>query len=141
VKCSTIVFRLAPLDATSFAGGRGDGFRPMDHAFAGLYKHIRAVVPFDAPSYRAPSRKVPRCVGKPAANPAHHRVQGPVVEDELITCKAGHLLTPDNVVVENRNGRPFKRCRICRREAWKDWQRQNSTPAGGAKAPPGKTSK
>jgi hypothetical protein len=140
VKCSRIVFRLTPLNATSFAGGRGDGFRPMDHAFAGLYKHISAVVPFDAPSYRAPSHKVPGCVGKACSNPAHNRLQGPVVEDVLTTCKAGHLLTPDNVVIENRNGRPFQRCCICRREAWKDWQKQNSSKDAKHNSPPEKFS-
>ncbi|MDR3723911.1 MAG: hypothetical protein P4K83_05415 [Terracidiphilus sp.] len=70
------------------------------------------------------SRKLAICVGKACCNPAHHRLQGPVVETELTACKQGHLLTPDNVVIENRNGRPFKRCRICRREAWKNWQKQ-----------------
>jgi len=94
-----------------------------------------------AEGYQVRSRKLQICVGKACCNPAHHRVQGPVVEDVLTTCKAGHLLTPDNVVIENRNGRPFKRCRICRREAWKDWQRQNSTPAAGARSSPAKPSK
>jgi hypothetical protein len=74
--------------------------------------------------YQVRSRKLTICAGKACCNPAHHRLQGPVVETELTACKQGHLLTPDNVVIENRNGRPFKRCRICRREAWKNWQKQ-----------------
>jgi hypothetical protein len=45
------------------------------------------------------------------------RLQWSVVEQELNVCKRGHPLMPENVVVENRNGRPFRRCRICRREA------------------------
>lgn len=76
--------------------------------------------------YQVRSRKLAACVGKACCNPTHRRLQGPVVETVLTTCKAGHLLTPDNVVIENRNGRPFKRCRICRREAWRNWQKQNS---------------
>ena len=73
--------------------------------------------------YTVRSRKLSVCVGKACCNPAHHRLQGPVVETALQTCKQGHLLTADNVVIENRNGRQFKRCRICRREAWRSWQK------------------
>jgi hypothetical protein len=76
--------------------------------------------------YRVLSCKLSGCVGKACCNPAHHRLRGPVAENELEVCKQGHPLTPENVVVENRNGRPFKRCRICRREAWRNWQKQKS---------------
>ena len=76
--------------------------------------------------FRVLSRKLPKCAGKACCNPIHHRLQGPVVEQELAVCKQGHPLTPENVVVENRNGRRFERCRICRREAWRDWQKQKS---------------
>jgi hypothetical protein len=79
--------------------------------------------------YTVRSRKLPACVGKACCNPAHHRLQGPVVWTEVPSCKKGHLLTADNVVTENRNGRLFTRCRICRREAWKVWQKQHSSPA------------
>jgi hypothetical protein len=92
-------------------------------------------------SYQVRSRKLQVCVGKACCNPAHHRVQGPVVETVLATCKAGHLLTSDNVVLENRNGRPFRRCRICRREAWKGWQKQKTSENQRAKSQPGKSSK
>jgi hypothetical protein len=68
-------------------------------------------------------------------------LQGPVVETVLTTCKAGHLLTPDNVVIENRKGRRFERCRICRREAWRDWQKQNSLKAAKRNSPPDNISK
>jgi hypothetical protein len=83
--------------------------------------------------YTVRSRKLPACVGKACCNPAHHRLQGPVVWTEVPACTKGHLLTADNVVTENRNGRLFKRCRICRREAWKSWQKQHSSPAKGDK--------
>jgi hypothetical protein len=79
------------------------------------------------PNHRILSRKVPGCVVKACCNPAHHRLQGPVVSTELEFCKLGHPLTGDNVVVENRNGREFKRCRTCRREAWRSWQRQKTS--------------
>jgi hypothetical protein len=85
--------------------------------------------------YTVRSRKLPACAGKACCNPAHHRLQGPVVRTEISACKKDHLLTADNVVIENRNGRPFRRCRICRREAWKGWQKQHSSPAGGGKKP------
>ena len=49
--------------------------------------------------YQVRSRKLQVCVGKACCNPAHHRVQGPVVETALTSCNAGHPLTPDNVVV------------------------------------------
>lgn len=87
--------------------------------------------------YQVRSRKLKVCVGKACCNPAHHRLQGPVIETELSFCKQGHPLTPGNVVIENRNGRPFRRCRICRREAWKGWQKQHSpnSPTGPRKKP------
>jgi hypothetical protein len=83
--------------------------------------------------YNVRSRKLPTCVGKACCNLEHHRLLGPVEETALTTCKAGHLLTPDNVVLENRNGRPFKRFRICRWEAWKGWQKQHSSLAKAGK--------
>ena len=85
------------------------------------------------PNHRILSRKVPGCAGKACCNPAHHRLQGPVIFTELEFCKLGHPLTGDNVVVENRNGREFKRCRTCRREAWRSWQREHSSPAESGK--------
>ena len=56
-------------------------------------------------------------LGKACCNTAHGRLQEPVVSTELQFCKLGHPLSGNNVVVENRNGREFKRCRTCRREA------------------------
>ena len=73
--------------------------------------------------YTVRSRKLSVCVGKACCNPAHHRLVGPVVETTPEFCKKGHQLTADNVVIENRSGRVYKRCRICRREAWRNWQR------------------
>jgi hypothetical protein len=83
--------------------------------------------------YTVRSRKFFACVGKACCNPADQRLQGPVVWTEVSACKKGHLLTADNVVIENRNGRLFKRCRIYRREACKDWQKQHSSPAEGGR--------
>jgi hypothetical protein len=81
----------------------------------------------------APGGHVPPLLAKACCNPKHHRLQGPVVWTEVPACKKGHLLTPDNVVTENRNRRLFNRCRICLREAWKGWQKQHSSPAEGGK--------
>jgi len=53
-------------------------------------------------------------------------------QDQATTCKQGHLLTPDNVVIENRKGRQFKRCRICRCEAWKSKQKQKPSRQANA---------
>jgi hypothetical protein len=36
-------------------------------------------------------------------------------------------LTQENVVVANRKGRRFERYRICRREAWRNLQKDGST--------------
>jgi hypothetical protein len=47
----------------------------------------------------------------------------------------------DNGVNENRNGRPFRRCRICRREAQRSWQKQNSSPDAGPKSQKSKPAK
>ena len=113
----------------------GAGQRPAPRLF---WESFVGVIP---PGHRILSRRVPGCVGKACCNPAHHRLQGPVVSTELEFCKLGHPLTGDNVVVENRNGHEFKRCRTCRREAWRTWQRQNSSARAGAKSLPGKPSK
>jgi hypothetical protein len=102
-----------------------DGQRPAPRLF---WESFVGIIP---PNRRILTRKVPGCVGKACCNPAHHRVQGPVVSTEVSACKKGHLLTADNVVIENRNGRLFKRCRLCRREVGKGWQKQRSSPAEG----------
>jgi hypothetical protein len=99
----------------------GDGQRPAPRLF---WESFVGIIP---PNHRILSRKVPGCVGKACCNPALHRLQGRVVSTELEFCKLGHPLTGDNVVVENRNGREFKRCRTCRREAWRSWQRQKTS--------------
>jgi hypothetical protein len=83
----------------------GDGQRPAPRLF------WESFVGIFTPNHRILFRKVPGCVGKACCNPAHHRLQGPVVSSELEFCMLGHPLTGDNVVVENRNGREFKRCR------------------------------
>jgi len=105
----------------------GEGQRPAPRVF---WETFVGIIPL---GHRVLSRRVPGCVGKACCNPAHHRVQGPVVITELEFCKLGHPLTEDNVVVENRNGREFKRCRTCRREAWRSWQKQHSSPAEGGR--------
>jgi len=93
----------------------GDGQRPAQRVF---WESFVGMIP---PNHRILSRKVPGCVGKACCNPAHHRLQG--------------------LVVENRNGREFKRCRTCRREAWKSWQRQKTAENKRTKSQPGKRSK
>jgi len=99
----------------------GDAQRPAPRLF---WESFVGIIP---PGFRVLSRKLPKCAGKACCNPAHHRLQGPVVERELEVCKQGHPLTPENLVVENRNGRLFKRCRICRREAWRNWQKEQAS--------------
>jgi hypothetical protein len=113
----------------------GNGQRPAQRVF---WESFVGMIP---PNHRILSRKVPGCVGKACCNPAHHRLQGPLVSTELEFCKLGHPLSGDNVVVENRNGREFKRCRTCRREAWKSWQRQKTAENKRAESKTGKRSK
>ena len=72
---------------------------------------------------RIVSRKLPECIGIACCNPAHVRLWTRTMALRVAeTCKKGHLLGAENVVVENRNGRVFKRCRICRRESWRGWK-------------------
>jgi len=113
----------------------GDGRRPAPRLF---WEPFAGVIP---PNDRILSRKVPGCAGKVCCNPAHPRLQGPVISTELEFFKLGHPLSGDNVVVENRNGREFKRCRTCRREACRTWQRQKTAENKRAKSKPGKRSK
>ena len=113
----------------------GDGQRPDEHVLWELF------VGTISPDHRILSRKVPGCVGKACCNPAFHRLHGPLVSTELEFCKLGHPLSGDNVVVENRNGREFKRCRTCPREAWRSWQRQKTSENRRSKSQPGKRSK
>jgi hypothetical protein len=66
-----------------------------------------------------------KCIGPACCNPAHLRVTlrlSGIAPRKPDTCKQGHPLTAANVVIENRHGVPFKRCRVCRREAWKGWK-------------------
>lgn len=106
----------------------GDGQRPAPRLF---WESFVGIIPT---GHRILSRKVPGCVGKACCNPAHHRLQGQLVTTELEFCKLGHPLTGDNVVIENRNGREFKRCRTCRRDAWRSWQKQKPSASAGAKS-------
>jgi len=66
-----------------------------------------------------------KCIGTACCNPAHLRLTlrlSGIAPYKPGTCKQGHPLTAANVVIENRKGVPFKRCRLCRREAWKGWK-------------------
>ena len=114
---------------------RVGGQRPAPRLF---WESFVGVIP---PGHRVVSSKAPGCAGKACCNPAHHRLQGSVVVTELEFCKRGHLLTEDNVVIENRQGREFRRCRTCRREAWRNWQRQNSSAVAAKKSSADKLSK
>lgn len=54
-----------------------------------------------------------------------------VTDDEVVkTCKAGHPLTPDNLVwdASARSGKKYSRCRQCKHESVRRW-RANNTPA------------
>jgi hypothetical protein len=113
----------------------GDGQRPAPRVF---WETLVGIIPL---GHRILSRKVPGCVGKACCNPAHHRLQGSIVSTKLEFSKLGHPLTGDNVVVENRNGREFKRYRTSRREAWRSWQRQKASENELAKSKPRKRSK
>lgn len=86
-----------------------------------------------------------RCIGDLCCNPQHMSLSGqrksakrtaekiPVADSIPASapkrCPNGHLMTPDNVVTEKRNGHPKQRCRTCRQESW----RKNSArrAAGG----------
>ena len=88
----------------------------------------------------------PQCIGRRCCNPAHWQVRPktwkrpdpvlsrvlPVSASVVIVpatvaihsqppvrvCPNGHLMTPENIVTENRKGHPKIRCRICRRKSW-----------------------
>lgn len=72
------------------------------------------------------------CIGAACCNPVHLRPMlrlSGVAAYKSGACKHGHPLTAANVVIENRKGALFKRCRTCRREAWKGWRAsQRSKP-------------
>jgi hypothetical protein len=73
------------------------------------------------------------CIGRACCNPDHVQssmrssleARSPIyVAPEVTTpvartCQKGHLMTPDNIVTESRNGRPKERCRKCRQESWR----------------------
>jgi len=66
-----------------------------------------------------------KCIGYACCNPAHVRLSlhlTGIAPHKPGTCKMGHPLSASNVVIESRKGIPFKRCRLCRREAWKGWR-------------------
>lgn len=46
------------------------------------------------------------------------------------TCKHGHPLTAENVVVRRSRGREFRACRICKRGDNQRYQRRYRAPAG-----------
>jgi hypothetical protein len=87
------------------------------------------------------------CIGRNCCNPAHWQlrpktwkrlepipsraapVSGAVITipatveiqnlPSLKICPNGHPMTPENTVMENRNGHPKARCRTCRQESWR----------------------
>jgi hypothetical protein len=75
---------------------------------------------------------VAECIGHACCNPAHLRATigamglTGISPDEPGTCKKGHVLTPENMVIERRGGTILKRCRICRREAWRGWKAERA---------------
>lgn len=69
--------------------------------------------------HRLPPEK---CIGHACCNPAHLIVSNSpkaVPSKEIKTCPKGHLMTPENTVVEQRKGHPKARCRKCRQESWR----------------------
>lgn len=68
-----------------------------------------------------------RRIGHACCNPEHLQISNsPRLEPEPTpqslhykVCPKGHLITPDNIVTEQRKGSPKARCRSCRQESWR----------------------
>jgi hypothetical protein len=71
-----------------------------------------------------------QCIGHACCNPDHLQTAlsakgAPALipaDGTLIpfrVCPKGHLMTPENTVVEKRKGHPKTRCRTCRQQSWR----------------------
>jgi hypothetical protein len=78
-----------------------------------------------------------QCIGQACCNPDHLLVTNspkaaPPVQVtstppvQFKTCPKGHPMTPENTVIEKRNGHPKARCRTCRQESWRKNSAQRS---------------
>lgn len=76
-------------------------------------------------------RPADKCIGNACCNPEHMTVsnrrkgQEPARSGQaknnvpVKVCPKGHVMTPDNIVIEHRQGKPKQRCRTCRQESWR----------------------
>ena len=71
-----------------------------------------------------------QCIGHACCNPDHLRISNspkatPPVQlkaappAQFKTCPQGHPMSPENTVIEQRNGHGIARCRTCRLESWR----------------------
>jgi hypothetical protein len=63
-----------------------------------------------------------KCIGHACCNPAHLRISNSpkaVPPLQIKRCPKGHLMIPENTVIEKRKGHPKARCRKCRQESWR----------------------
>lgn len=63
-----------------------------------------------------------KCIGRAYRNPAHMKQQARLSGIVPIQkrCSQGHLIDPQNSVIERRGDRIVVRCCICRRAAWRE---------------------
>lgn len=65
------------------------------------------------------------CVGSRCCNPAHVEVKQSFSTVAIAhrICRQGHLIGSDNAVVEHRGDNLLIRCRICRKQTWRNEKR------------------
>jgi hypothetical protein len=72
-----------------------------------------------------------QCIGHACCNPDHLQAAlsakgapAPIPADgnpiPFRVCPKGHLMTPENTVVEQCKGHPKTRCRTCRQQSWRE---------------------
>jgi hypothetical protein len=69
--------------------------------------------------------QVGECIGSKCCNPAHVEVKLSFSSATIAQrmCKKGHLINAENSVIEQRGDNLLVRCRLCRREAWRNEKR------------------
>ena len=86
---------------------------------------VEKLIEFHYLHHRLPPEK---CIGKKCCNPSHMLWDNvrtftpppaPLPPEGLRLCSKGHLMAPDNIVVEHRKGHPKVRCRRCRQASWR----------------------
>jgi hypothetical protein len=67
-----------------------------------------------------------KCIGSACCNPSHMTVERTFTDIKTAhrICPEGHLIGPDNAVIENRGNNLLIRCRACRRMEWRTMKRR-----------------